>query len=842
MKIISNISIKLILLVGLIFSFSSNFGQCVVQADSSQQGSFNVGYRGTIQTTGNDVVIAYELLDTNRSGIVAYLWEETPFTETPMTFVSGQTFTITLSGQTIGQTIGIGCKFAFAGGLAVSSYYDYTVGDNCVLMSDSIAPTNFTASVGQITSNSVEFLVNGTDDSGTLRYTASNGTDSVSVNGTSGSQTSLNFTGLSDSTAYTFSVRAKDLIGNPAPNNPIVLNATTLAAGAGNSGVCEVNADSAQQGNFDIGYYATFETVGSDVIITYELLDTNKTGVVAYLWQESPFSETPMTLVSGQEYTITLSGQTLGNTLGLAVKFAYAGGLSVSNYYDYTVGDNCIADTINPTNFTASIGEVKAFSVEILLNGLDNSGVLEYSVTDGVTTKTTSGSSGAQTSLWFNKLTPFTTYNFTAEAFDPAGNAAINNPIPLTATTVEDSSTNCEGTSYVTQADDFTDGYNYKFETVGNDVICTFELIDDDKVGLVAFLWEQVPFVETAMTLVSGRTYTHTLTNQTQGQLIGLACKFAYAGGASITKYIPYTVGDTCVYENVIGDTIRPFNFAAVAGEVTPFSIELLMNGEDNAGGLFYTINNGAELTTIPGDSAEQVSHKYNKLMPSTTYTYFVEARDSAGNEALNNPIELSITTLPDSSDNCSGASYEASEGDFEIGYNYHFETDGSNVNFTFELLDESNTVTASMLTELPNSETPMTLTSGQIFTNQMSGVTVGQNVVLACKFSIDGKDAITKYFIYKVGDKCDGTEIITLNDNEEFNDIKVYPNPANSLVHIVSSLLIDKIELYSIEGAKLKAISTKSNQIDVSRLNSGTYILRISSQNNVYMEKLNIF
>ncbi len=38
--------------------------------------------------------------------------------------------------------------------------------------------------------------------------------------------------------------------------------------------------------SFTIGYKSTFETIGSDVKITFELLDTDKSGVVAFLRKE----------------------------------------------------------------------------------------------------------------------------------------------------------------------------------------------------------------------------------------------------------------------------------------------------------------------------------------------------------------------------------------------------------------------------------------------------------------------------------------------------------------------------------------------------------------------------
>ena len=48
-----------------------------------------------------------------------------------------------------------------------------------------------------------------------------------------------------------------------------------------------------------------------------------------------------MANVSGTIFTKTITGQTIGSTINYAVKFAYAGGLSVTKYFSYVVGNSC---------------------------------------------------------------------------------------------------------------------------------------------------------------------------------------------------------------------------------------------------------------------------------------------------------------------------------------------------------------------------------------------------------------------------------------------------------------------------------------------------------------------
>ena len=109
--------------------------KCVETSNVAQQGSFSTGYKATFETIGTSVKISFELLDTNRAGVIAYLWKQSPFGEVQMDLVSGLTFTKTLGGFTDGETISYACKFAFAGGLAVTKYITYKVGTSCETLS-----------------------------------------------------------------------------------------------------------------------------------------------------------------------------------------------------------------------------------------------------------------------------------------------------------------------------------------------------------------------------------------------------------------------------------------------------------------------------------------------------------------------------------------------------------------------------------------------------------------------------------------------------------------------------------------------------------------------------------
>lgn len=93
------------------------------------------GYAFSFQTAenGKDVIVEFELLD-DHIGVVAWAWLYNPdFAEQQLNPVDGndkkftKTFTVD-EGTTVFK---IACKFAFAGGMAVTKVFEYTIGEGC---------------------------------------------------------------------------------------------------------------------------------------------------------------------------------------------------------------------------------------------------------------------------------------------------------------------------------------------------------------------------------------------------------------------------------------------------------------------------------------------------------------------------------------------------------------------------------------------------------------------------------------------------------------------------------------------------------------------------------------
>jgi endo-1,3(4)-beta-glucanase len=147
-------------------------------------------------------------------------------------------------------------------------------------------------------------------------------------------------------------------------------------------------------------------------------------------------------------------------------------------------------------------------------------------------------------------------YAITAKATDNEGAVGFSQPSMVTIAPLM----LCSGTSTEASQGSFTDGYIWTYETVGSNVVITFELLDE-KEGVIAYLWKQDPFTELPMTHVEGRKFTATITGQTMGTTISYACKFAFAGGMSVTAYIDYEVGSNCTTTGIINKNLTPLSF-----------------------------------------------------------------------------------------------------------------------------------------------------------------------------------------------------------------------------------------------------------------------------------------
>lgn len=87
------------------------------------------------------------------------------------------------------------------------------------------------------------------------------------------------------------------------------------------------------------------------------------------------------------------------------------------------------------------------------------------------------------------------------------------------------------------------------------------------------------------------------------------------------------------------------------------------------------------------------------------------------------------------------------------------------------------------------------------------------------------------------------GSGVFTNNplstSNFEKPNVSIFPNPAESLLHIqTENTLIQKVELYHLNGKKAKSVLSNFEYIAISDLSAGLYIVKIYTENGVLNKK----
>ncbi len=78
----------------------------------------------------------------------------------------------------------------------------------------------------------------------------------------------------------------------------------------------------------------------------------------------------------------------------------------------------------------------------------------------------------------------------------------------------------------------------------------------------------------------------------------------------------------------------------------------------------------------------------------------------------------------------------------------------------------------------------------------------------------------------------------LTINDYSNTN-INIYPNPTSGKITIPNEFVINEYSIYSLTGKLIKRGKLNTNEIQVTELNSGIYILKIKDNNS---NKMNVF
>lgn len=168
-----------------------------------------------------------------------------------------------------------------------------------------------------------------------------------------------------------------------------------------------------------------------------------------------------------------------------------------------------------------------------------------------------------------------------------------------------------------------------------------------------------------------------------------------------------------------------------------------------------------------------------------------------------------------------------------------------NNINY-FSLNNNSNLI---LLYADNNNLTNLTIQNGNnsalsgSFTyngNVINNFSVLNNPNLRCIFVDDvnycntnwlGKDTTSNYVSNTA--ECN---LLNTNENIFASKFKLYPNPSGDIIHIETDINLDNIEIYNMFGQLV--LETTKKDINVSQLNSGTYIAKIFTEDKMEIVK----
>ncbi len=470
------------------------------------------------------------------------------------------------------------------------------------------APTNVVASAGNGQA-SVSWAAPVSDGGSAISgytVTASPGGASATVNG---STTTTTISGLTNGTAYTFTVHATNTIGNSpesAPSNAVTPSAPATVPGAPTNVVA-----SAGNGQASVSWAAPVSNGGS-AITGYTV--TSTPGNITATVNGSTTTTTISGLTNGTAYTFTVHAT---NTIGNSPESAPSNAVTPT-----------AATTIPgaPTNVTATAGDTQASISWSPPASNGGSAITGYTVTASPGGATATTINGSTTSASIGGLTNGTAYTFTVHATNTIGNspesAPSNTVTPTTATTIPGPPTNVTATAGDTQAS-----------------ISWSPPASNGGSPITGYTVTASPGGATATT-INGSTTSATIGGLTNGTAYTFTVHATNTIGNSPESAPSNTVTPTAA-TTIPG---APTNVTATAGD-TQASISWTAptsNGGSAITGYTVTASPGGTTATVNGSTTTTISGLTN----GTTYTFTVHATNTIGNSPESTPSNT-VTPAP---------------------------------------------------------------------------------------------------------------------------------------------------------------------------------------------------
>ena len=334
-----------------------------------------------------------------------------------------------------------------------------------------------------------------------------------------------------------------------------------------------------------------------------------------------------------------------------------------------------------------------------------------------------------------------------------------------------------------------------------------------------------------------------------------MACDFVISGtisGATASAVDAAACGgsedDDVWYSFVATDVIQAVSLINVAGSTTDL-FHSLWTGDCNA------------LTLVAGSCSDNNASIPTGLVAGQTY--YIRVYTSAATALQNTTFDICVGTPPPPPANadCTGAFEITAGGEFAtspvVGSNVS-STSTSGLTFACQT-NRSNDVWYSVVVPDSGSLTIETdATSGTAMTDSVISVftgACGSLVEVGCdddtgngNFSKVSLTALTPgetlYIgVWKWGTSADGEFQLSAydasllsNDVFETSTFKSYPNPVKNILNLSYNKNISNVAVYNLFGQEViaKSMNANQSQIDMSHLSNGTYLVKVTADNQV--------
>ena len=366
----------------------------------------------------------------------------------------------------------------------------------------------------------------------------------------------------------------------------------------------------------------------------------------------------PVAGSSSQFSNTTPDAYEIGETLSVSFYFAYAGGISDTNPFDYVVGstNEALDDSEAPVVSMLELEGVSTTKADVSLLVTDNlasSVKVEFSVDDFASVLNSQKvAAGMETVCTLSGLTPETAYDLKVRATDDADN--VSEVKTLSFSTL-DADAECYYYGVVATEEEWNEkggGYvpvvNYVVKTTADNKLEFTMTLDSGTTGLVnPEIW--VDGVNTATTPIGeALTYTGiTDASYERGATVNFYFRLVHAGGVSSTHAIPFEVGSA--NEKPAEDVEAPVLNSVTAGNVTGYSADITVNATDNqSASLTVEVASDEAFESVLASSrvasGEDGVCTLDNLTPLTEYTLYVRVSDLAGN--VSDVKTVTFTTL----------------------------------------------------------------------------------------------------------------------------------------------------------------------------------------------------